>query len=331
MFDTSRQVPLTELQAYISLLAKNYKASIEIYLRGRETSKKGIFAFLENSFKSFQLSKKKAEMQAFASALSDYVSALIQLDAKMSRNLIQTYMPEQQEQLIFALGADQRLQLDYLQSIIHESYLSEKAMLLYVTLMCLFEPDSLAEAFRTYQHLPIEESLKICEKYQAFDCMEYIYERMGNVEKSVEIACSRIDKVFQQRFGYRDAETAYGIIAEILNNAIQTCVKNHTESIWESLLDAAIDLFNKYRQRPEYADEMFVFYEINAKILYYMVNHSSVDYVISLFQTKYTKLDMGGSMRKAFIEILSNYSYGENILFSAHELTKDIYMDELIR
>lgn len=76
---------------------------------------------------------------------------------------------------------------------------------------------------------------------------------------------------------------------------------------------------------------MFVFYQINAKILYYMVNHSSVDYVIRLFQTKYTKLDMGGSMRQAFIEILSNYSYSENILFSAHELTKDIYMDELVR
>jgi len=119
LFETSRQVPLTELQAYISLLAKNYKACIEIYLRGRETSKRGIFVFLENSFKSFQLSKKKSEIQTFASALSDYVSVLIQLDPKMSRNLIQTYMPEQQEQLIFALGADKQLQLDYLKSIIH--------------------------------------------------------------------------------------------------------------------------------------------------------------------------------------------------------------------
>lgn len=54
---------------------------------------------------------------------------------------------------------------------------------------------------------------------------------------------------------------------------------------------------------------MFVFYEINAKILYFMVNHSTVDYVIRLFQDKYNKLDMGGSMKQAFIEILSNYSY----------------------
>lgn len=46
LFDTSRQVPLTELQANISLHSKNFKSSIEIYLRGRETSKKGIFAFL---------------------------------------------------------------------------------------------------------------------------------------------------------------------------------------------------------------------------------------------------------------------------------------------
>jgi len=48
----------------------------------------------------------------------------------------------------------------------------------------------------------------------------------------VEIACSRIDKAFQQRFMYADPEVAYGIIADILTNAIETCVKNHTESIW---------------------------------------------------------------------------------------------------
>jgi hypothetical protein len=51
---------------------------------------------------------------------------------------------------------------------------------------------------------------------------------MGNVEKSVEIACSRIDKAFQQRFMYEDAQVA----DDILTNAINTCVKNHAESIW---------------------------------------------------------------------------------------------------
>lgn len=71
-------------------------------------------------------------MSAFASALSDYVPALISLDAKMSRNLIQTYMPEQQEQLIFALSSDERLQLDYLKSIIADTNISDRAMLLYV-------------------------------------------------------------------------------------------------------------------------------------------------------------------------------------------------------
>jgi hypothetical protein len=42
---------------------------------------------------------------------------------------------------------------------------------------------------------------------------------------------------------------------------------------------------------------MIVFYRIIAKILYYMVNHSSIDYIIHLFQTKYNKLDMGGNMK----------------------------------
>ena len=43
LFECSRKGPLTELQAHISLLQGNYKACIEIYLRGRESSKLRVF------------------------------------------------------------------------------------------------------------------------------------------------------------------------------------------------------------------------------------------------------------------------------------------------
>jgi hypothetical protein len=43
---------------------------------------------------------------------------------------------------------------------------------------------------------------------------------MGLIEKSVEVACSRIDKVFQNRFQYADAQDAHLLIASILSTAI---------------------------------------------------------------------------------------------------------------
>lgn len=100
------------------------------------------------------------------------------------------------------------------------------------------------------------------------------------------------------------------------------CIKNHSESVWESLFDAAVALFRKYKNNPEFEGDVGLFYEMNAKIMYEMMRHCNVEHSVWLIQNKYKSLDMGGSMKTAFIETLSNFSYSENILFSANSLTR---------
>lgn len=74
----------------------------------------------------------------------------------------------------------------------------------------------------------MEESLKICEQFKIFDCMEYLYERMGNIEKSVQIAAERIDEILSNRCGEELQMEPYVKIAEILTNAIEVCKNNHS-------------------------------------------------------------------------------------------------------
>jgi len=68
--------------------------------------------------------------------------------------------------------------------------------------MAKYKPDHLIEAFKKNNNFSIEESLKICERYDVYDCMEYLYERMGNITASVKIATLRIDRILKTRNNY---------------------------------------------------------------------------------------------------------------------------------
>ncbi|MCB0371255.1 MAG: hypothetical protein KDD45_18020 [Bdellovibrionales bacterium] len=80
--------------------------------------------------------------------------------------------------------------------------LSEQSILRFVELMAKHKPDHLIDAFKKNPNFSIEESLKICEQYDVYDCMEYLYERMGNIAESVKIAALRIDRILKARNDY---------------------------------------------------------------------------------------------------------------------------------
>lgn len=99
--------------------------------------------------------------------------------------------------------------------------------------MAKHKPDHLIDAFKKNSRFSIEESLKICEKYEVYDCMEYLYERMGSIAESVKIAALRIDRILRTKNTYEDDNDApYVKIKEILDNAIEVCRKNHSDDIW---------------------------------------------------------------------------------------------------
>ena len=111
--------------------------------------------------------------------------------------------------------------------------LSEESILRFVELMAKNKPDFLIDAFKKNSRFSIQESLKICEQYEVYDCMEYLYERMGSIAESVKIAALRIDRILKGRNAFDDESDApYIKIKEILDNAIEVCRKNHSDDIW---------------------------------------------------------------------------------------------------
>jgi hypothetical protein len=95
--------------------------------------------------------------------VKEKISHLISLNAEKSIRIIQTYLPESQEELINALEGEGGLQLEYLQELVNSSAkLSDKAVTKFIQRMCELKPTELLESLKKHTSFPVEESLKIC-------------------------------------------------------------------------------------------------------------------------------------------------------------------------
>lgn len=110
--------------------------------------------------------------------------------------------------------------------------LSDRSISRYVEIMAKTKRNNLIDAFKKNPRFTTEETLRICEENKVYDCMEYLYERMGNIIASVKIAALRIDEILQRRATVMDddeEEAPYIKIKMILDNVIEVCRKNHSE------------------------------------------------------------------------------------------------------
>ncbi len=91
---------------------------------------------------------------------------------------------------------------------------------------------------------------------------------MGCISEAVKIAALRIDKILKTRSNYSEDDfMPYVQIKEILDNSIEICKKNHSEEIWEALLDSSIELYKKYLNSDLPEDEIEIFFFINGEIM----------------------------------------------------------------
>ena len=70
--------------------------------------------------------------------------------------------------------------------------------------MAIHKKEQLLEVFKNNQRFVTEDTLRICEERNVYDCMELLYERMGNIIASVKIAALRIDELLQLRADISD-------------------------------------------------------------------------------------------------------------------------------
>jgi hypothetical protein len=154
---------LVELQAEISFLQGNFSNCIDIYVRSKKSAKILLFEFLENSFKRLVLEKRRNEKVLLANCIKKDIKYMVKLAPQQIKVLVQNYVPEIQEELIWALGDDEYLQLEYLEGIINDdertqmkNKLSEESILRFVELMAKHKPDNLIDAFKKNPNFSIE-------------------------------------------------------------------------------------------------------------------------------------------------------------------------------
>jgi hypothetical protein len=67
-----------------------------------------------------------------------------------------------------------------------DAIIPENLLLKYLTLMCKLKPDQVHTTLKSFS-FPLEEALKICEKYQNLHGMAFIKSRTNNVAGAIKI------------------------------------------------------------------------------------------------------------------------------------------------
>ena len=63
------------------------------------------------------------EKKKLASCITEQIKWMVNLDPRKTMSLVQVYIPEVQEELIFALKSDEDLQLQFLEGIVEDENL----------------------------------------------------------------------------------------------------------------------------------------------------------------------------------------------------------------
>ena len=109
--------------------------------------------------------------------------------------------------------------------------------MLFTGLMCRVRGgEGLLGYLEKYPIFPIEKVLRVCEKYGVYDCLSYLYDKMGMTGKSIEVSVKRVGEIV----GRGEGLTLYSgeEITRIVDGLVGLCVMNRSEELWEQLFDS---------------------------------------------------------------------------------------------
>ena len=170
IYSLAKTQALIEVQVYIKYLGGQYGQAMDIYLNSSHKDK--VYDFILNTFKLLGLEKRKKDKNTVETDVKARISPLISLNPEKTTNIAKLHFPQSQDEFIQALSGERPLQLEYLEELVHSyTRMCEKSVLLFVDLTCSLKPYKMLETIKKYPIFPIEETLRVCEKFKAYDCL----------------------------------------------------------------------------------------------------------------------------------------------------------------
>lgn len=166
------------------------KTAIEtLVFANNEKVRRKIFDWVYHYMETNAVSDKLKE--EITGTLSDLIRELAEIDIDKTQRLLARYFEKSEVKIIKALKKYPKIQFSLVEKKVHfergQGKIMEDALLiLYIKLLCKTKPKKVAEELKLAFY-PSDACLKQCVKYDLKEAQAYLYEKTGDIQKSLQI------------------------------------------------------------------------------------------------------------------------------------------------
>lgn len=119
--------------------------------------------------------------------LKEEIRLLAELDIRQLQEILTSYFAEQQNMFIEVLEPYSELQLELISALLGNSREDKDLRVRYLQLLTKLGRFELVEQEIFKDLYPLDESLEICRQFGLHRAEAYLYERLGDVNKSIRM------------------------------------------------------------------------------------------------------------------------------------------------
>eukprot|EP01114_Cavostelium_apophysatum_P017647 TRINITY_DN5298_c0_g1_i5.p1 TRINITY_DN5298_c0_g1~~TRINITY_DN5298_c0_g1_i5.p1 ORF type:complete len:873 (-),score=262.43 TRINITY_DN5298_c0_g1_i5:76-2694(-) len=375
LMDKSKMLVLAEGAGFYKVAelfyieAKNYGKVLQCHMKDKDFQE-GVFDYIRTLMESPELDDR--EKSDVKSATIQNLRKLVAINsAATSRLIIQSFTKEH-ERILHELDPYPQVQYQYLSNIMKTKEnaginelleqqgirISTEMHVLFIQLMCTYDPDQVYIYLSTHDHYPLDACLKLCRTAGITDATVYLLERTGDLNGALSILLTPVEKSLSDlRRHYETSKSQDAssflkttdkdgtlldpverAVQRYLNICVQLCQRNsgrledsENELLWFRLMDIVVvplrDIRAEVKSRTSTPSTTTLLMQ-NAlshfmkSLLYSMMGYVTLPSILSKIVRDHGK-DEFGDFKGIILGMLDTYTYETNILETATHLIEN--------
>ncbi|KAL4432348.1 hypothetical protein ABPG74_011107 [Tetrahymena malaccensis] len=333
----ARYSPFIEVCAFLCFINQEYQECIDLYLLSpKKHINMKIFPFLETLFEGLNKNKDNEKIKVllqyiFTSKLKD----LVRLDSEKTKEFIEKFTTAgEADQAIEQLSQFPELQFKLLDKIIQskrnrQQDIPEHLLVLQLELVAKLNPARVLFELKSFDY-PLDESLKISLKYGILDATAYLYERSGDITKSINLYFEVFKGKLSQLITYPDInENKLTHLTQFIKPCLEICISHNkkgdkeSEENWFLVVDNVINIQKKTVAEFQFDKRIIINFfssvinEVVEKMVNFVKFNSFIENLLLILQI-YTLKDM----KSTFQRLLHDFSFEFSVLNSSISILK---------
>ena len=248
----ARSSRYVEILSFIYQLLEDYDQAILCYIQSDNFNIRArVFLVIEDILKWI----KTDQISSFKEVLIKYLSELAEIDTDNVGKIVTQWFHNEHSLTISKLSSAPGLQLKYLSDLLRNSgSVDEKMVLLYIKLLCEYDPHSVMGFLKSSEDYSYDECLKIVVQYRIIEAIAYMHEKLGSIKEAILVIINFIEDVkYSILKTFKSDLLQVSTFIDLKNNieiALEICQRNSPvfeeieyDENWFILLNKCLDIY----------------------------------------------------------------------------------------